>query len=121
MGPLHFEAESHYQLTPDQLWTFISDTQRLNRSIGLPSASFAFEPRAEGGSLVTGLYKQGFFTISRWQEHPFEFVKPRYYRILREYEVGPFTRVHGGAELKPEGNGTTVRVWADITPRHWLG
>jgi adenylate cyclase len=121
MNPIRFESEAEYRLSPDQLWTFIADTQRLNRSIGLPNASFTFEPRAEGGSLVTGIYKKGFFTISRWLEHPFEFVKPRYYKILREYDVGPFTRVQGGAELKPSSGGTVIRVWADITPRHWLG
>lgn len=122
MEPLHFEASAHYGLAPAQLWTFIADTQRLNRSIGLPSAEFTFEPRADGGSTVTGVYKQfGFFTISRWREHPFEFVRARHYSVLREYDVGPFTRVQGGAELTPDESGTMIRVWADITPRHWLG
>lgn len=121
MDALHFQSQERYQLRPTQLWSFIADTQRLNRSIGLPNAQFSFQPRTDGGSLVTGVYKQLFFTISRWREHPFEFVKPRYYSVLREYEVGPFTRVQGGAQLTPDDEGTVVRVWADITPRHWLG
>lgn len=124
MKPLHFEAAANYALTPDELWSFVADTQRLNRSIGLPQAEFSFAPNESGGSLITGVYKQlGFITISRWREHPFEFVKPHGYSVLREYDVGPFTRVHGGAYLTPTDGGTTLRVWADITPRHpldWL-
>ncbi len=119
--PIRFEASLESLLPPEDLWPFVSDTQRLNRSIGLPSAEFEFSPRADGGSIPTGTYRKLGFVISRWVEHPFEFVKPYRYSVLREYSVGPFTRVHGGSELTPHDGGTTVHVWADITPRHLLG
>ena len=119
--PLHFEDRRESSLSPEELWPFVADTQRLNRAIGLPSAHFEFAPRPDGGSIPTGTYKRLGYTISTWTEHPFEFVKPRRYSVLREYSVGPFTRVHGGTELIPHAGGTTMRVWADITPRHLLG
>ncbi|MBI4214141.1 MAG: adenylate/guanylate cyclase domain-containing protein [Chloroflexi bacterium] len=121
LEPLHFEASLESSLSPEDLWPLVADTQRLNRSIGLPVAHFEFTPREDGGSVPTGTYRQLGFTISRWREHPFEFVKPYQYSVLREYEVGPFTRVHGGTQLIPREGRTTVRVWADITPRHVLG
>lgn len=121
MNPLHFEARDRYALTPAQLWTFVADTQRLNRSIGLPTARFTHEPRADGGSLVTGAYRLGWITLARWREHAFDFVRPLRYSVLREYEAGPFVRVYGGAELTPTDGGAELRVYADITPRHVVG
>lgn len=121
MDPLRFEQEAPYALTPEELWAFVADTQRLNRSIGLPDAHFKYEARVEGGSQVTGEYRRAGILISRWREHPFSFVRHQRYSVLREYDVGPFVSVHGGAELIPDDGGTRLRVWADITPRHVLG
>lgn len=121
MEPLHFEERARFTLSPAELWPFVADTQRLNRSIGLPEAHFAHTPRTDGGSLATGAYRQLGITISRWREHPFAFVKPRGYTVLREYDIGPFTRVDGGAELTPMDGGTELRVHAEITPRNLVG
>src|SRR5205823_5864201 len=94
---------------------------RLNQAIGLPEGHFTATPRSDGGSTATGIYRRYGFTISRWREHPFAFVKPLRYRVLREYDVGPFTKVDGGAELEAITDGTELRVFAEIEPRHWLG
>ncbi|MSQ23665.1 MAG: hypothetical protein EXR58_03805 [Chloroflexi bacterium] len=69
------------------------------------------------------MYRQLGFTVSRWREHPFEFVRNQQYSVLREYDLGPFTRVHGGSTLIAGEGGTTLRVWAEITPpgTFWAG
>ena len=56
--PIHFEAQARFGLSPEELWPFVADTQRLNRSIGLPNAEFDYSAREEGGSFVTGVYRQ---------------------------------------------------------------
>ncbi|HEY3115600.1 MAG TPA: DUF5939 domain-containing protein, partial [Chloroflexota bacterium] len=118
---MFFESRARFALQPAELWTFVADTQRLNRAIGLPEGHFTATPRSDGGSTATGLYERFGFTISRWREHPFTFVKPSRYSVLREYDVGPFVKVEGGAELEPAAEGTELRVFAEIVPRHWLG
>jgi adenylate cyclase len=114
---LHFEARGRFKVPPEKLWPFVSDTQRMNRAIGLPVMRFAPEPLATGGTRVVGEHAIGSsilaflgqvlpigarrvtderwlrwlprWPIARWVEHPFEFEAPRRYTVLREYFWAP--------------------------------
>ncbi|HYI13912.1 MAG TPA: DUF5939 domain-containing protein [Thermomicrobiales bacterium] len=110
---------------PEQLWRYVADTQRMDRAVGLPKASFRRVERPEGGEVVTGEYRLGKRLVyARWREHPFAWERPRHYSVLREYERGPVVRFHGGADLEPvapengEGERTMIRVFGEFTPRH---
>jgi class 3 adenylate cyclase len=110
---------------PEQLWRYVADTQRMDRAVGLPKASFTRSERTEGGEIVTGEYRLGRRLVyARWREHPFAWERPRHYSVLREYERGPIVRFHGGADLEPvvpengEGERTRIRVFGEFTPRH---
>jgi len=118
---LWFEASERFGVGAPDLWPLISDTARLNRAIGLRAVTFAATPRPDGGSTVVGEYRQLGRVIARWTEHAFNFVRPRRYSVLREYSVGPLLRLDGGVELTPDGDGTIVRVFAEIVPRSVLG
>ena len=103
----------------------MADTQRMDRAVGLPKASFTRAERPEGGEIVTGEYRIGKRMVyARWREHPFAWERPRHYSVLREYERGPIVRFHGGADLEPvapengEGERTMIRVFGEFTPRH---
>jgi hypothetical protein len=123
--PVHVETTVTVPYTPEQLWRYVADTQRMDRAVGLPRAHFTRVPRPEGGEIVTGEYRLGKrLAYARWQEHPFIWERPRHYSIVREYVRGPIVRFHGGAELEsvaPEngsGERTTIHVFGEFTPRH---
>lgn len=110
---MHFEARGRFAVRPDQLWPLVSDTQRLNRALGLPPMKFRTEPLATGGSRVIGEYALGPAALSllgqllpvdparlmderllrrlpqvplaRWSEHPFEWQETRRYEVVRDY------------------------------------
>ena len=123
--PIQVETTVTVPYTPEQLWRYVADTQRMDRAVGLPKARFSRIPRPEGGEIVTGEYRLGKRLVyARWQEHPFVWERPRHYSIVREYTRGPIVRFHGGAELEPiapeNGNKdrTRIRVYGEFTPRH---
>jgi adenylate cyclase len=117
LAMLHFEARGRFKVPPEKLWPFVSDTQRMNRAIGLPVMRFTPEPLATGGTRVVGEHPIGSsvlaflgqvlpigarrvtdegwlrwlprWPIARWVEHPFEFEAPRRYTVLREYFWAP--------------------------------
>jgi class 3 adenylate cyclase len=110
---MRFEATGHFAVPPENLWPYLSDTQRLNRVVGLPQIVFKTEPLATGGSRVTGEYPIGSAVVSllcqvfpldptlasdaellrwlpkwpvaRWVEHPFEWQANRLYAVSRDY------------------------------------
>lgn len=118
---MRFDAQEHFEATPDALWPFVADTSRVNRAIGLQAVTFLHEPRADGGSLVTGEFRKFGMLVARWTEHAFNFERPYRYSVLREYSVGPLSRLNTGVELIPDGRGTNVHVFAEVIPRNLLG
>lgn len=121
MKTLRFEDEGLFNIRPEDLWPLISDTQRLNRVVGLRAVDFSYTPRQDGGSVVHGEYRRFGVTVARWTEHAYDFERPRRHRVLREYEVGPMVRILGGVEIEPRGDGTIVTVYSEITPRNPWG
>ena len=58
----------------------------------------------------------------RWREWPFEWLEPRFYRVRRVFEGGPFTETRAGTELNPEPGGRTRAVaYAELFPRGAVG
>jgi Polyketide cyclase / dehydrase and lipid transport len=118
--PLWVEAAVTLPFPPEQLWPFVADTDRMDRAVGLPVATFRRRPRAEGGEVVTGEYRLWGRPVMRWTERPFEWQRPLRYSVVREYDRGPLRRYWGGAELVARADGTRVRVFSAFTPRHPL-
>lgn len=40
MKPICVEATVRLDATPDELWLYVADTDRLDRAVGLPTATF---------------------------------------------------------------------------------
>lgn len=57
----------------------------------------------------------------RWREIPFEWVRERYLKGIREFEAGPFVRFEGGFELAAAGGGSLLTFFSDFHPRGALG
>lgn len=106
---LEFDFEWDLQASPRQLWPLVTNTERLNRAIGLPSVDFRAEADESGAVKMFAAARQGGLAAA-WREHPFEWVEPQRMGVLREYSRGPFAWMVSIVELEPRSSGgTTLR------------
>src|SRR5215475_12924637 len=99
-------AEKVLPLPLAQVWELLSNTEHLNRTIGLPSVTY-------GAPVVTAddFYRQastkllGLIPV-RWKEYPFEWVQHQRYSILRVFDSGVLERIVAGVELVEHPAGT---------------
>ena len=103
------------------VWPLFSQTDWLNRSLGLPAVSYKTEPLPEGGSAIFGSAKIAGMNL-RWREWPFEWNEPEFHVVRREFLSGPLREFLGGIEfLETSAGGTRLRVHSRLTPRNPVG
>ncbi|MDE2143816.1 MAG: SRPBCC family protein [Elusimicrobia bacterium] len=104
MSEVRIQRSVRLTSSPGVLWPLLSNTNRLNRSMGVPENSVV---RGDAGHerLVSARLLGMTF---RWRESPFEYVEGRYYTLVREFENGPLRRMTGTMRLEPDGAGTRV-------------
>src|SRR5690242_19707466 len=110
---MRIERRVHLSAGPERVWEILSDTDRLNREVGLPPIHFDFTPRPIGGSEVTATVRVSGITLT-YREHPFEWVRPRWYNVRRTFFGGPIKEIWAGIELACKGGGTEVLVFAEV-------
>lgn len=110
---IRVEKELRLRSSPSVLWPHLSNTNRLNRSLGLPENAVTRGENAYERAVRARVLG---FTVS-WREMPFEYSVGRYYAVLREFDNGPLTRFEGGLRLEPDGDGTRARLHGVFTPR----
>jgi class 3 adenylate cyclase len=110
-----------FESTPEQLWPYVSNTERINRAAGLQSVRYRTEKSADGGLRRFGTFRLAGIPIS-WEEHPFEWIEGRRMGVLREFATGPFRSFISIVELNPlpEG-GTLLKHTVRIDPRSAFG
>jgi adenylate cyclase len=103
------------------VWSVFSQTDWLNRSLGLPPVTCKTEPLAEGGGAVFASAKVSGVKL-RWREWPFEWTDLEFYRVRREFLSGPLLETDGGVDfLELPNGGTQLRVHNKFVPRNALG
>ncbi len=118
---LEFQFTCDLASAPGQLWAYVSNTDRINHSLGLPAVSYTTR-----NDPVRGVER---FAETRilgqrmvWQEHPYEWIEGRRLSVLREFSVGPFLWFMNIIELTPvAGGGTRLTQTFRAVPRRWLG
>lgn len=118
-----YRADFTWELAsaPERLWPFVSNTERLNRAVGLPSVKYHTERDPDRGVRKFGSFRLAGMTI-RWEEHPFEWIEGQRMGILREFSQGPFEWFLSIVEVEPRpGGGTRLKHSVRIAPRNWLG
>jgi hypothetical protein len=120
-APLHsdqviFNWEWSLEASPERLWPLISDTNRMNRLARMSTAVFSEIPLEEGGSERTGASKMLGMGIE-WDEHPFEWVYPHGFSVLREFHNGVLLAYRSSVTLYPTETGTLVRHRVELRPR----
>ena len=136
--PLDFEAHPHLPKSAtnkvwektfewnlasssQKLWPYISNTERLNRALGLPSVTYRTERDPQLGLRKFGSFKLGGVQIT-WEEHPFEWVKGERMGILREFDTGPFKWSMSIVSLETLADSRTKLTHkVRIEPRNMLG
>ena len=113
------------QSGPRELWPLVSNTERLNRAIGLPAVEFGLVgQRADGNPAEVGdrpAQARKFGLILRWTETPYEWVEGRRMGVLREFATGPFVWLTSQVELNPVGAGTELTHTVTFLPRNRFG
>ncbi len=103
------------------LWPLVSDTERLNRAVGLPAVTFTTQPGGPRGARQVGTFRK-LGLRATWEEHPFEWVEGRRMGVLREYQQGPVRWLASVVELTPRADGgTTLLHHVRLSPRGLLG
>jgi len=117
---LYYRWQWRLRSSPEQLWPLASNTDRFNRDTGLPAVDFADrEPRATARKRL-GLSRMGIEL--RWEEEPFEWVRPYRFGVYRRYETGPLRSLRVRAELTPEPTDGTRLVYESwVVPRGLVG
>jgi class 3 adenylate cyclase/tRNA A-37 threonylcarbamoyl transferase component Bud32 len=106
---------------PEKLWPLVSNTERLNRAMGLPAVEYQTERDEVGRLRRYAKVSLGGMTM-RWEEHPFEWVEGRRMSVLREFTGGPFLWFASIVELEqlPAG-GTRLKHTVRMAGRNWFG
>lgn len=109
------------EASPAQLWPYVSNTERLNRAVGLPGVAFSTQNDPEQGMRRFGQFRKMGLTAT-WEEHPFEWVEARRMGVVREYTQGPFKWLVSIVELAPRTDGgTNLAHRVRLEPRGLLG
>lgn len=117
----HFEATRIVPLSLEKAWRLLSNTDLLNRNIGLKEVAYS-PPVTDGEGL---LYRPATSHIAgikvSWREYPFQWEAEYRYSVRRVYHEGPLESVEGGVELSPAGNSCRVRLFAEAVPANAVG
>ncbi len=118
---MRFEHAWEFVSSPQQLWPYVSNTDRVNHAIGLPAVTYTTRQDPIHGVQRFAETKVAGQRI-RWQEHPYEWIEGRRLSVLREFTHGPFRWFVNIVELQPTlGGGTRIVQTLIVTPRNWLG
>ncbi len=119
-SPVKTEATFEIPFPVAEVWPVLSKTDWLNRSAGLPPVSYEVAPLPEGGVRVFA--KARFYGIRfQWEEKPFEWREPEFYRVERCFAAGPIHRIVGGMDFRESDGKTRMRTFCEIYPASKLG
>ena len=107
--------------TTSSLWPLVSDTDRVNRAMGLPAPDYVHESNPSGGRTIRASAKFNGMNLS-WIEHAFQWIEGRELSVLREFDSGPFEWMTSTVELFPLiGNRSRLLHRVQVKPRGWIG
>ncbi len=117
----HYRWEYDLKASPENLWPFVSDTNRFNRDTNVPALEIQ-----TGRQRLRNARRRAALSIFgmplQWEEQPFEWVRPSRFGVSRAYSKGPIDELRALAVLqaKPDGGTRFVyEVWA--RPKSVLG
>jgi serine/threonine protein kinase/class 3 adenylate cyclase len=102
------------------LWPFVSNTERINRAVGLSAIDYDRRVGDDGVEVYGELKVKGI--ALRWREHPYEWIEGQRLGYLREYSEGPWHYLRDTVELTDNEQGGTHLVHSvELLPRGMVG
>lgn len=117
MEPVQVEVSFPMKAAPEQVWPFISDTDRMNRRLGLGGVKYTplDDPKRTAARVVGETRLGGFAT--RYEEQPWEWTWTRGLSVRRDFEGGPISWLSVSWRIEPEGSGSQLKVNLESMPR----
>jgi adenylate cyclase len=99
----------HYNFShnAESIWPLVSNTDRLNRSIGLSQVEYKSLPDANGGSQRYGKTKIAGFDLE-WLEYPYEWIINQSFAVQRDYSKGPLKTMDISWQIKSTDSGCKI-------------
>lgn len=118
---LNYRWEWQIAVPPRSVWPFVSNTDRINRSVGLPMPTWEEIPLPEGGVRRIARTKVANVSVA-WEEFPYEWRVDQQLSVFRRYLEGPMTSQRFAVFLDPAGSGgkaTRIRLEVDLETARW--
>jgi adenylate cyclase len=113
---IHYRWEWQLRSTPEQLWPYVSDTQRFNRA----AVGYRVQPGAASDEDIQHLRAHYVIPLA-WDEHPFEWDRPHHFSVQRRFH-GPILRDFSArTTLTPNPQGTLLLYEVTARPASLLG
>lgn len=116
----HYRWSWLFHAPPEQVWPLVSDTHRFNEAAGLSTTQVTETPDPAGGSRRLLSFRRFGIPIT-WDEHPFEWIQPSSFGVLRVYHGGPVAWMQVRVLLTPENEHTQLSYEIMIHPANWMG
>lgn len=106
---------------PEALWPFVSNTEKMNRAVGLAPVHFEIESVSTAPqiptSATTGRQRVAGMNLV-WREHPYEWIEGSRQTVLRVFEKGVLRWYVSEVQLeRTPGGGTRLRNTVRLEPR----
>jgi eukaryotic-like serine/threonine-protein kinase len=107
--------------SPEALWPFVSNTEKMNRATGLAPVRYEIASAGgQGSARTTGMQRVAGIAL-KWREHPYEWIEGSRQVVLRVFEQGVLRWYIAETVLErlPSG-GTKLRFTVKLEPRGLL-
>ena len=117
----HYRWKWPLQSNVEQLWPYISDTDRFRAATGFPTVVYTEETDQGGVKHRIGHFRIYGVPIE-WEEDPFEWIRHRDVINRQHFRKGPVSSLKAHIQLEPRSDGgtdLTYECW--VTPGNLLG
>jgi serine/threonine protein kinase/class 3 adenylate cyclase len=120
---LTYAFEWELASSPEALWPFVSNTEKMNRAAGLAPVKFEIESSStsrSSGTATTGRQRVAGMAM-QWKEHPYEWIEGSRHVVLRVFDKGVLRWYVAEVTLERlPGGGTKLRNVVRMEPRSWV-
>jgi adenylate cyclase len=121
MRPITITATTELGTSPEEVWRFVSDTDRTNRVLGARPVEYTpIDDEAPTSARFVGKTSAGAFNLT-YEELPFEWSYARELRVVRNMRGGLLESYSFAWSLAPSETmvgGTRVQVKLELWPRY---
>lgn len=123
MSSLHeseliIEAKALIHAPIDAVWELVSDTEKLDRALGLPPIVYEEIPQERGGALRIGTVKL-LGMQSTYIDNPFEWVRNRFLSHERDFRKSVFfKKIYISLTFAGNGHFFEINIQIRVIPRH---